>query len=233
MGQGKLRTYQLVGANDWISEFKEQIVRPRFDKLVGNNYQESGKGKEVIFTLGHISIKIGGHSLIRYSKLKDFLKIEKNIAKAISFGVNRPSYVPMALWWAANRSPNPKEIIGEHLKVIGKAITQSKNNPLIKSHIENKLKRGIPFEKTDFSFIEIHKASLSNNPILQAFREAVLAFEAIEKIVWPPAFPINELQIMTEFQSRALHFYQGSDGRKFKRARRFSLVDAIFEQGWV
>lgn len=107
MAKGDLRTYQMVGAVDWIDEFRTTIIRPGpiGASLIGNDYDESGGGSTV--TLQH---KLGTVTLQAQSPatVGDAFTSEHGLAHAVMLGVNRPHYVETSLWKSSVTDPRKR-----------------------------------------------------------------------------------------------------------------------------
>jgi len=211
-----LRTYQLVAAHDWITEFKSHTVWPGATGKgrLGKGYKP---GNETASFEADAEHKVLVTAPDNTSTVGDFLSSEKAIANAIMLGVNRPAWVQYSLWRALDPGTDPKAKTSELLKTL----VDSMPKPAEPAHG----KKAHPHPKHKKQ-ITIDKAAAS-----AAGPEALAAYTALQAFLFPATHHIDsEDTLIQEFQRQALVLYPTADINKYHRERRFSTVEGAFNK---
>ena len=209
-----LRTYQLVAAHDWITEFKSHTVWPGATGKgrLGRGYKP---GNETASFEADAEHKVLVTAPDNTSTVGDFLSSEKAVANAIMLGVNRPAWVQYSLWRALDPGTDPKGKTAELLKTLVDSFP--KPQPAPHPHTKHK-KKPKP--------ITIDKAAAT-----AAGPEALAAYTALQAFLFPPTHSIgSEDTLIQEFQRQALVLYPTADINKYHRERRFSTVEGAFNK---
>lgn len=207
MGKGALRTYQLVAARDWVSQFRETVVRPgpSSGAWIGNGYSEQNKdGTQVALKLGSRRLQVQAAS---HATVGELFSSEQSLAYAVMLGVNRPHYVEASLWKAISTESSPQarcqELLTQLEAVLAKAAGKSG-------------KRSQEYKPED---------------IVAAGEEAIAIYQQLQSLIWPSAVGLSEdalAKVPGDFKRSAMQLYSPSDARYYHRERRFSTVDAAF-----
>jgi hypothetical protein len=207
-----LRTYQLVAAHDWITEFKSHTVWPGATGRgrLGKGYSP---GNEQATFAPDPEHKVVVAAPDNTSTVGDFLSSEKAVANAIMLGVNRPAWVQYSLWRALDPGTDPKEKTKDLLKTL--VDSMPKPAATRKRHTHHKPKK-----------ITIDKAAAT-----AAGPAALAAYAALQAFLFPPTGHVDsEDTLVQEFQRQALVLYPTADINKYHRERRFSTVEGAFNQ---
>ncbi|MBS1603763.1 MAG: DUF4157 domain-containing protein [Bacteroidetes bacterium] len=212
-----LRTYQLVAAHDWITEFKSHTVWPGATGKgrLGKGYSP---GNEQASFEPDDEHKVVVTAPDNTSTVGDFLSSEKAVANAIMLGVNRPAWVQYSLWRALDAATDPKEKTKDLLKTLMDSMPKPAVTPHHgkKGHAHPKHKKKITIDKA---------AATAAGP------EALAAYTALQAFIFPPTHHVDsEDTLVQEFQRQALVLYPTADINKYHRERRFSTVEGAFNK---
>jgi hypothetical protein len=217
-----LRTYQLVAAHDWITEFKSHTVWPGATGKgrLGKGYKP---GNETASFEADAEHKVVVSAPDNISTVGDFLSSEKAVANAIMLGVNRPAWVQYSLWRALDPGTDPKEKAAELLKTLVDSMPKPAEPAPAAAHHHGK--HGHPHPKPKKQ-ITIDKAAAT-----AAGPEALAAYTALQSFLFPPTHHIDsEDTLIQEFQRQALVLYPTADINKYHRERRFSTAEGAFNK---
>lgn len=199
MATGNLASYQLVAGLDWINNFKDTIIAPGplGRTWLGHGWTKTG-AQTGRFVVGARRLDIASAGVTRLSQV---FTQEASLATAVMLGVNRPAYVPLALWRALGTSSAPSAHVGTLLDTIFRGCEAAGQHPA-KNHF-------------------------TRHHVEAAGGDALKAFQALQEYLWPPhpMLPFgSEQEARTLFERKALLLYNPRDARKFAREGRFATV---------
>ncbi|MGB7208409.1 MAG: DUF2272 domain-containing protein [Pyrinomonadaceae bacterium] len=202
MATGHLRTYQLVGAVDWIEAFRTTVIRPGPSvgrRLVGNSYtQTDGRGLRATLTRAGSRFEL---EALDHVTIGQILTSTKALASAVTLGVNRPHFVEAAGWKVLSGNFGSAEM-RQHLDQLI-AVLRSGGKPL--------------------------PARVTQATIDAAPQQATLWWTLLRRALWPSNLPAlaDEWRTVADFRRNALKFYGPADARRFHRERRFSTLEIM------
>lgn len=202
MAVGSLATYQLAASLDWIRNFQETVVwpGPLGARLTGHKWR-------VLASPTRVQLKSGRRSLTMetavVTRLSQVFTSQAALATAVMLGVNRPAYVPLALWRALGAPGDPSARIGRLLTAVFDACTSAGQNP--------------------------SSGMFTREHVTAAGTAAQTAWEALRAFIWPAATlpPGGETEVRATFERKAIWLYEPGDMRKFKREGRFATVRVL------
>ena len=203
MAAGRLRTYQLVAANDWIEQFRTTAIRPGPSvgrRIVGNGYtQTDGAGLRATLTFRGSTFECDAKL---FRTVGELMGTTKALANAITLGVNRPHFVEAAAWKVMSPATAITDIT-DSLRDLADELTNHGANPL-------------PMRVT-------RAMVQASTPM------AHIWYQAIEQLLWPLGVPgvDDEWRTVAAFRRHALKFYNADDARRFHREQRFSTLELM------
>ena len=202
MSAGNLASYQLVASLDWIREFQQTVVwpGPLGARLTGHKWRIVTSPTKAQLTAGRRSLTIETTAVTRLSQV---FTSQAALATAVMLGVNRPAFVPLALWRALGTAGDPSARVGQLLTAVFDACTAAGQNP------------------GNGKFTRAH--------VTAAGTAAETAWEALRGFIWPAgSLPAGgEAEVRAIFERKALFLYEPADARKFKREGRFATVRVL------
>jgi hypothetical protein len=137
------------------------------------------------------------------TRLSQLFTSQAALATAVMLGVNRPAFVPLALWRALGTPDDPSARVGQLLTAVFDACTAAGQNP------------------GSGKFTRAH--------VTAAGAAAETAWEALRAFIWPAAsLPTGgEAELRATFERKALWLYEPGDARRFKREGRFATVRVL------
>jgi hypothetical protein len=199
MATGNLAAYQLVASLDWINDFRNTVISPGAlgARWVGHKWTPTG-AQSGRLVLGARTLDIAAAGVAPLSRV---FTTTASLATAIMLGVNRPAYVPLALWRALLPSQDPSTHVGALLDRIFKGCEAAGQRP------------------ANRRFTDAH--------VTKAGGVALTAFRELQDYLWPanPVAPLgNEQDLRVLFERKALLLYDPADARRYARAGRFATV---------
>jgi hypothetical protein len=202
MSAGNLASYQLVASLDWIREFQQTVVwpGPLGVRLTGHKWRIVTSPTKAQLTSGRRSLTLETTAVTRLSQV---FTSQAALATAVMLGVNRPAFVPLALWRALGTPGDPSARVGQLLTAVFDACTAAGQNP------------------GSGTFTRAH--------VTAAGAAAETAWEALRAFIWPAAsVPAGgEAEVRATFERKALWLYEPGDARRFKREGRFATVRVL------
>jgi len=211
MDTGALRSYQLVAATDWIEAFRNDPIRPSdtYGSWVGQDYVEpaatpQGSKVRLIHKHGKLTHELELDMPAGTATVGSTFPTQKNLALAVTLGVNRPHWVEAALWHALTGKQDIK------------AEAEARMEEIAAAHLAvNKKARGW------------HVVSAAD---IKAWG-AQAAYDGLAREIWPAAKALNAAQeedMATEFKRNGLLMYPRGQATSLKRWERFATVEAAY-----
>src|SRR4051812_7216989 len=211
MDTGALRSYQLVAATDWIEAFRNDPIRPSdsFAGWVGQDYVEpaatpQGSKVRLIHKHGKLTHELELDMPAGTATVGSTFPTQKNLALAVTLGVNRPHWVEAALW----RALTAKQDI--------KAEAEARMEEISAAHLA-----------ADKKAPGWHVVSAAD---IKAWG-AQAAYDGLAREIWPAAKALNAAQeedMATEFKRNGLLMSPRGQATSLKRWERFATVEAAY-----
>lgn len=203
MARGNLAAYQLIASLDWIADFKTAAITPGANGrlLLGHEWEQIGTNPpraRLASAKGKLDI-----AAANFTRVSQVFTSQAALATAIMLGVNRPSYVALALWRALGPNADPLARTGELLDAVLAACIAAGQKPA--------------------------QGRFTAQHVKAAGTKAIAAWQALQAYLWPLATlpPGGEPAVRAAFESKALFLYKPQDARKYKREGRFATVRAL------
>jgi hypothetical protein len=216
MAQGALKTYQLVGALDWLEEMKQKIVRPGASAVeegqIGGGYRDVADGDAATFKVGKRTVKLAAPA--DHATVGGICATAKGLGAAANLLVNRPAWVELTIWKVL-AGADPASTVDTLLTQIAaaqdaaeaQAAAAAAPMPGTKPADKAKPKPPVTIDATN----AVDKTD----------------FEALRRLVWPKAVTLSESALLAAFNAQALVLYKAEDDAAKKKGQKRKITYAV------
>jgi hypothetical protein len=216
MAKDALKTYQLVGALDWLEEMKQKIVRPGASAVsegqMGSGYRDVSAGEAATFKVGKRTVKLAAP--VDRATVGDVCATAKGLGAAANLLVNRPAWVELTVWKilagadpASTVDTLVTQIVSAQDAAEAKAAAAVPPVPGTKPAGKAKPKPPETIDATN----AVDKTNL----------------EALRRLVWPKAVALSESALLAAFNTQALVLYKAEDDAAKKKGQMRKITYAV------
>ena len=220
MATGALKSYQLVGAMDWLDDVKTRIVRPGLVAVqngqIGSGYKDISGGASATFKVGKRTVKLTAPA--DAAKVSDVCTTTKTLGAAANLLVNRPAWVELSLWKVlagADASVTADSLLNAVVAAQDAAEAKAAAAaPAAPAATPKKKGKGQPKAVPVVAIDGANVVDKTN-------------YEALRRLVWPKAAAMSEAALMASFNARALELYKTEDDAAKKKGQKRKITYAV------
>ncbi|HKG24408.1 MAG TPA: hypothetical protein VKB09_02120, partial [Thermomicrobiales bacterium] len=212
MATGALKTYQLVGAMDWLEDVKTKTVRPGLAAVesnqIGGGYKDVSAGAAATFKVGKRTIQLTAPA--DRATVGDLCSTPKTLGAAANLLVNRPAWVELSIWKilaGADASSTADTLLAQIVAAQDAAEAQAAATAPPAPAPTTKKPKGQPKPPP---LVAIDAANVVDKT----------SFEALRRLVWPKATTMSETALVAAFNAQALALYKVEDDAAKKKGQK-------------
>jgi hypothetical protein len=216
MASGALKTYQLVGALDWLNDVKQKIVRPGATAVsggqIGGGYRDVSAGAAATFKVGKRTVKLAAPA--DRATVGDVCSTAKGLGAAANLLVSRPAWVEHTVW---------KILVGNDPATAVDTLL----NQIVAAQDAAEAQAAAAAPPAPAPKLKGNAKPKAPDAIDAANVVDKTSYEALRRLIWPKAIALSESALLAAFNAQALVLYKAEDDAAKKKGQKRKITYAV------